>query len=139
MGKGKGLINRERIVMILYTDLSQSGKLWELGIDSDTSDMIWTTDMADCFFEYPTLDWRPEKKYIDGKTNLPCWSHGALVKLMPDRIKGVSGVDLDLMINNNCVCYFDQTGMAHGPCFYGPDMIENAVKMVEWLKENKKI
>ena len=71
-----------------YTTIEQSRKLFELGLDSDTADMIWTTDMADNFFDYPTLDWRPIKEYINGKDNLPCWSLGALLEVMPDRIWG---------------------------------------------------
>lgn len=125
--------------MILYTNLEQSRELFELGIDPDTADFIWTTDLADQFFKYPVLDWRPDKCFIDGKSNLPCWSFGALVKLMPDEIKGDGNTTQRLMVQNTCISYFDETGMAHGPCFYGEDMMRHAIKMIEWLVKNNKI
>ena len=67
--------------MQYYTSIEQSKKLLELGLNSETADMLWEQH----FFEIPYVTVKPYT--TKGRSIishiLPCWSLGALMELMP--------------------------------------------------------
>ena len=75
--------------------------LFELGLDPSTASMVWTTDMADDFFEYPVMDFR--LKTFDIKSNIPCWTLADLLDLLPEYIQTGEGLvnRYELLIRKN--------------------------------------
>lgn len=74
--------------MIGYTTIEQSKKLVELGIDVDSADMYWATDIE-------MVITTPYVSYLNGEKNIPaykdaipCWSTEALLKLLPIETNG---------------------------------------------------
>lgn len=74
--------------MVGYTSIEQAKKLVELGIDADTADMYWATDIE-------MVITTPYVSYLNGEKNIPaykdaipCWSTEALLKLLPIETNG---------------------------------------------------
>ena len=71
--------------MIHYTTVEQSKKLVELGLNPDTADMFYSrrpTGKSD-YSIFP--DFKSEGRLeVFTKVDLPCWSLGALLKLIPN-------------------------------------------------------
>ena len=79
-----------------YTDILQSRKLLELGLDSKTADMSWVNDLeGDHIIAKPYKELHDELEQL--RTNLgeleskesPCWSLAALLELMPFMISNL--------------------------------------------------
>ena len=122
-----------------YTTIEQSKKLVELGLNPDTADMFYSR-RPNGKSEYSVLpDFKPEGRLeVFTKVDLPCWSLGALLELMPKELED----DLDL-----CYGTFDGNGeyQALWTCScmnhvnFGETSIDAAFKVVCWLLENKKL
>lgn len=116
------------------TDIEQSQRLVELGLPRETADMGW----------YHTLDpyMADTHMYLHTQcsdTCLPAWSFKALWEVMPGVIYGPKPKDhpTELIHTKECICYFDNTGLQHGPSFSTKDGdITAAYNMVCWLLEN---
>ena len=116
------------------TNIEQSQRLVELGLPRETADMGW----------YNTLDpYMPNTHmYLYTQcsdTCLPAWSLKALWEVMPGIIYGPEPKDhpTELIHTKECICYFDKTGLQHGPSFSTKDGdITAAYNMVCWLLEN---
>ena len=130
--------------MKAYTDLEQSKKLIELGID------VKTADMRFCFSHtlggritghYPMIGREPSM----GTT--PCWSLAALLELIPPYLgEFKDGIDFGLsksmngkwysahyiQLNDDGISTFNKT-------VTGDTAIDAVFEMVVWLKENGKI
>ena len=131
----------------ICTDLSQSKKLIEFGVDVKTADMFWDTLLAK----------KPEAQVdnhyfideYDDEHRVPAWSLSALLDLMPPYLfEFERGIDLNIYPNLNGKGWH---------CSYMPNAVENmkndkfkqitngdnpidaAFEMVCWLLENKKI
>ena len=120
----------------ICTDIEQSKKLIELGIDVNTSDMFW--DTAEPLERIvPTVG--PISAYYDMEDwAIPAWSLSALIELMPERIK--IGEELSFCLASKK----SSTGFSfgynlNGSTFVKDNSLDAAFEMVCWLKENGKI
>lgn len=112
------------------TDIEQSKKLIELGIDVNTADIIYNIfDVS--YIRHDT----PIDKY-----HTPAWSLAALLELIPNKIS----------INNESyyLSFTKESVAFRGPItwdgqkaksFEMDDILDAVFEMVVWLKENKKI
>ena len=108
----------------ICTDVEQSNKLIELGIDVNTADMCYH------FIEInkTPICIRWEKVHDDEKDNsIPAWSLTALLKLMPKSTISTPNPFCDIYccrnIEFNMECYADNP-------------VDAAFEMLVWLKEN---
>lgn len=72
-----------------YTTIEQSKKLLALGLNPESADMTWILvpkidDMGYIYNSVPTAI--PYSQYTAKDNYLPCWSLGALLEVLPDRI-----------------------------------------------------
>ena len=75
-----------------YTSLEQSKRLIAAGLDPNTADMVWTyEDMIEDYFPYIGLVPIQEK-------DLPCWSVGALIDVLPSAVSNEFGDIFELVI-----------------------------------------
>lgn len=142
----------------ICTSLEQSKKLIELGIDENTSDMVYLKSYFEDDGEYNLLVGSYHEGYAerDGKTlvpvfdeHIPAWSLSALLELMPSYLfEFERGIDLNIYPNLSSKAWH---------CSYMPNAVENmkndkfkqitsgdnlvdaAFEMICWLKENKKL
>ena len=116
-----------------YTDLEQSKKLIELGIDVNTADMFYADIIVNNNHKYilHLLKSYGFKTFSETKTReskhlsfIPAWSLSALLELIP----------------NWTMDKTDKVKLTCNPYFHRDDNPVDAVfEMVCWLKENKKI
>lgn len=125
----------------ICTDIKQSKKLLELGIDPETSDMYWRELRYSEPVEY-SLNYRPKEMMLTSRTiAFPAWSLSALFELLPKELELLSDEDYFVPIlsrsyddTNKFICCYDNGGMEH---WYIEDNPLDAVfKMVCWLLEN---
>lgn len=131
-----------------YTSIEQSRKLLELGLDPKTSDCNWQHAPG---YENDegkiTGFWNdPEWGQSGDSKDLPCWSLGALLELMPPYLfEFERGIDLNIyrnlngkgwhvsyMPNNTESLLKDRFRQINN----GKTPIEAAYNMVVWLLEN---
>lgn len=128
-----------------YTDLEQSKRLIELGLDVETSDMHYIEDSSDnpyCELYASKLNEEARKRY--NTHYIPAWSLSALLELMPFHIiennvryefqivKGLNKEEGTYKIKyKSCTSLFETI-------MYN-NLIDAAFEMVVWLKENEKL
>ena len=130
-----------------YTDILQSRKLLELGLDSKTADMSWVNDLeGDHIIAKPYKELHDELEQL--RTNLgelesnesPAWSLAALLELMPFMISLIDNY-YSLWFGKNETEYFIGYGNVNNGnniCkFEGEDFVSVVVDAVCWLLENK--
>jgi len=131
--------------MTHYTSIEQSKKLVELGLNPDTADMYYFCDPTPAGnVMHPTLI--IVEKHLHSrlpeydKGDIPCWSLGALLELMPASIEEVKDHNVDLTLGHMkdmwYLAYFDWTGLQHGHNINSDTLIKTAFEMVCWLLEN---
>lgn len=110
----------------ICTDIPQSKKLIELGIDVKTADMCWQNN------EFPIG--------FNDEDAIPAWSLSALLELIPDIIEDyVLRID---KVYGEYYIWYDKIGegwsdnMAHSS---SENFIDVAFEAICWLKENNKI
>lgn len=113
----------------ICTDIPQSEKLIELGIDTNTADMYWATDTLPLMF-FPLGDIDADWDYAMKNGMFPAWSLSALLKLMPKSI-----ISTPNPFSDNYCCRNIEFDME----FYADNPVDAAVEMICWLKENEKI
>ncbi len=111
------------------TNIEQSKKLLELGLDESTADMWYHPD-----FNYMNL---PDFSRRCGVENIPAWSLGALMDLLPPVCKG-NLLQIKKTYTDGGRFYFAYANLA---CYLyqasGATAFEAAFNMVCWLlKEN---
>lgn len=130
----------------ICTDVEQSKKLLELGIDVKSADMFWLVT------DKPRLHVLTEdlSKYANWE-NYPAWSLSALLNLMPAEIQTKESIEpYTLMLfktqeTSYQVEYGYRAPMTVGwlNAWYevkcGTDLVDATFEMVCWLKENEKI
>lgn len=144
----------------ICTDVKQSKKLIELGIDVNTADMrygyIAPYDFSDRMYDggydevpYPKdfLKKNPNFSANEYEEELPAWSLTALLELIPPYLgEFKDGIDFGfskaingkwysayyIKLNDNGLASFNKT-------VTGDTAIDAAFEMVCWLKENNKI
>jgi len=108
----------------ICTDVEQSKKLVELGIDVNTADMVYCIELYKEGWKYSN------KAYpIDGTLggdDIPAWSLTALLKLIPDFDMHKRTIECRIETTNHFIVKV---------C----DLVDAAFEMVCWLLENKNI
>ena len=126
----------------ICTDIEQSKKLIELGIDVNTADMLWTYDFTVNDINGLNViskHLKPEKK------DVPAWSLSALSELMP--LINEYNVEYRPIIERYkddgwaCKYYNEETRSTDDVYIrrYGRTPLDAAFDMVVWLKENNKL
>lgn len=130
-----------------FTSIEQSKKLLELGIDKYTCDLIHRK--RDCGDSYIVIVPRTNDgllynlNYFDERSDdIPCWSTGALIDLLPKIIVNNNhNYYLDIDVNSAMPVYsysnFDHYLYGFPNDLLGGDLISNLIKCIEWLKEHK--
>ena len=123
----------------ICTSIEQSKKLIELGIDADTSDMVYLKSyfLDEEEGQYNLLVGSYHEGYAekdDGTLipifdeHIPAWSLSALLELIPERIPGTK-----------LVIKWDGSYYIEGRDCLFDNAVDAAFEMVVWLKENKKL
>lgn len=113
-----------------YTDLEQSKKLLELGIDANTADMEYMFHRNDGKIVAPSpfikdgFENTGEDRVFDFT---PCWSLEALISLLPKRYC------LETLDNGTYVCYNFLSQYEK----FGKTPIDAVYSMIVFLKEEK--
>ena len=140
----------------ICTDIKQSKKLIELGIDVDTANMFWAPDVNIIVVE-PYITKTEDETLIpayDGA--IPAWSLSALLKLLPSEFEetgsfGTSKYKIDIR-KYKFTDEMDVYQIAYGNYLMDnrgwkdmintgekEDLLDAVFQMVCWLLENKKI
>jgi len=122
------------------TTIEQSKALLDAGLDIESADMYYRYDYNEHTCENSVPKILEVSVWDDPNCkDIPAWSVGKLINLMPDTMYGPYPPDhsTDLMINNKVVNYFDWTGMQHGPDFTGGSLRDNCVETIKWLLKNE--
>lgn len=134
----------------ICTDVKQSKKLIQLGIDVNTADMHYSTwtILNGNFILSPNQGETIEKLQKDyGNQIIPAWSLSALLELIPPYLgEFKDGIDFGFSKAMNGKWYsahyiqLDNSGLAtFTKTVTGDTAIDAVFEMVCWLKENKKI
>ena len=110
------------------TDIKQSRKLIELGIDVNTADMYWSSTNQN----YPPVIGKCCAEYSG--MQLPAWSLTALLSI----IKPVNGNTYTLKgtLDGGAMISFEEVTNV---MFQEEEIIDAVFEMVVWLKENRKL
>lgn len=132
-----------------FTSIEQSKKLVELGIDKYTCDLIHRK--RDCGDGYIVIVPRTNDgllhnlNYFDERSDdIPCWSTGALIDLLPVEIEGFDFKKNGQYWSLSILEYFSYNDVyfkvKYGKgeiAFEEHKLIDALIDMIEWLKENK--
>lgn len=137
----------------IATDLEQSVKLVELGIDPSTADMHWESISDDdhrlgLFTAKETKESLERMQYTLKTTfNVklsPAWSLSALLEMLPLKINvgnDLCPLKIDKEYNNKNlkvgygVCYLDKN--SNGVGYFKENPLDAVFEMIVYLKENK--
>ena len=119
-----------------YTSIEQSKKLVELGLNEGTADMNYRYCVCKLIDGEPKEDWllgvgKPFDECPEEQ--IPCWSVGALIELMPEMTMLVR------VATAKHASYFVDFGPDRHFTQYYNTAIEAAYDMVCWLLENNYI
>jgi len=115
----------------MYTSVEQSKTLVKLGLDPQTADLWYATDLGGSY--YPTFEFRPKKWSLDDiEKSLPCWSCDMLMVMLPDKIE-CEDESHYLQLDRKAVCY----GSYHIEWSESGMMFDGVYKMLVWLLQNK--
>ncbi len=127
-----------------YTTIEQSKKLVELGLNPDTADMSYSYDFDDSRYIItmtPAKSWIVPKyaECIENPQVLPCWSLGALLKLLREYNDCNK---LDIFSNRSqkwqiTISYYDVVWKEHEEVSI--NLLEASYSMIVWLLENEYI
>ena len=114
--------------MKLCTDIKQSKKLIELGVDVNTADMGWNVFVDNTIRLLPIDDWDLVK---DGSGNVkfyPAWSLTTLLELIPPG---------NILLRDALSGKYKCINTVDSNLYDNP--VDAAFEMVCWLLENKKL
>jgi hypothetical protein len=128
----------------LYTDREQSDTLEKAGLKGETSDLVYPEKTDGGHYDIPSM-----REGMEGRNDIPCWSAGALLEIIPEKIKAVNvkhdyewEFSFDKLKDKYVVSYtnpvldfYEETPVYEA---YG-DLMEVLVKTVKYLLENKRI
>ncbi len=116
--------------MKICTDIEQSQKLIELGIDVDTADMFWWHNTEEKRYEASLIDYA-----FICDWDIPAWSLSALLELIQDDIKIEKTLfdQSDMFTHSIIGDAYQYRSHEH------ENLIDAAFEMVCWLLENNKI
>lgn len=119
----------------ICTDISQSEKLIELGLDINTSDMVCLLDVTMGNGKHRILP-KDDFAATDG-INMPSWSLTALLELMPEYYDGYS-LEMRKIDSRYCCVYSDFHGGDYH-WYYADSPLDAAFEMVSYLLKEKVI
>lgn len=125
--------------MVGYTSIEQAKKLVELGIDADTADMYWATDIEMVITTPYVSCLNGEKNIPAYKDAIPCWSTEALLKLLPREINDYSLKDINPTITGKYKISYSYRGMYDEFTITRDTLCECAYETIVKLKELKLI
>ena len=115
-----------------WTTLEQSKKLVEAGLDPNTADMFYTS------LNMHKTPWVWNSKPFLHPADVPCWSLGRLIELMPESVNWRK-----LVITKPYIAYVNLEEWVYSGHSYfeacDDTLIENAVATICWLLENNYI
>lgn len=124
-----------------YTSIEQSKKLLELGLNPESADMLYqeyeTVEGDDYVYKHRLQPWYSND--IDG---IPCWSVGALLEVIPKRIKVEGELTSTWQLKkeaNGYAIYYESISLDWYSNCIGETLIEAAYNMIVWLLENEYI
>lgn len=133
----------------LYTDIEQSQKLIELGLNPDSADMSYSPIMGidegrNCgYLDMPDLYPYAKINDVGSSLYLPCWSLSALLEIMPCHISGVpkrAAYHLALKkYKEHWECCYEHFSFGEIHTQKGNTQFEAAYNMMCWLLENNNI
>ena len=118
-----------------YTSIEQSKKLLELGLSPESADMRWTP----CQDEYKKWFVAENKRIVlnyDKKHCVPCWSIGALLKLIPKHPK--FNTALRIVDRETIIWAFECHAISEYE-FSGSSDLECLYNAIVWMLENNYI
>ena len=127
--------------MIYYTSIEQSKKLLELGLNSESADMWWLYVTAQgkhiaMMYEEPDPHYLARmESYGIQDAAIPCWSLGALLKVMPKSIVVGGRNYFSYIATLDTISYGDTEGYMTIKFSYD-SLFESCFQMVIWLLEN---
>ena len=130
----------------ICTDISQSQKLIELGIDANTADMCWANHLFNAFLSSWRIESTPPQEYknlldsfaVRGYLIEPAWSLSALLDILPTlERKGYQKAKPQLLYNVAINKWIVDSHVYTTNVYDNP--VDACYEMVCWLKENKKI
>ena len=111
------------------TDKVQSERLLALGLKKETADMRWER-ISEKYAYYPST----KTPYVS--SDIPAWSLGRLVEMMPNNIHKYNDI-ADLSVSNELVQYrFYDVDYNHDVClehFNDGTLYDNIIDCIEWL------
>lgn len=115
-----------------FTDIEQSKKLIELGINVNTADMYYPNRIGMDNYPLP-IEWKNGLPLLSQE--ILAWSLSALIELMPERIK--IGEELSFCLASKK----SSTGFSFGynlnaSTFVADNPLDAAFEMVVWLLKN---
>ena len=122
----------------ICTDLEQSKKLIELGIDVYTADMYWKNGVSDKYIQCFT-PFVSSSTDIDYNYDIPAWSLSVLLNIIPKHIKEYNTLRIDIGEKDFSIWYDD---IGHGVNTELPDItmenpVDACVEMIVKLNELK--
>lgn len=124
-----------------YTTIEQSKKLVKLGLNFNTADMCYIQHFDESYNEVTFIEENPILTHTIDAIDLPCWSLGALIDIMPSVIYKSAECAASLSIYKNSmyhVSYRTSSGIDE-TWFSKESLIDAAFEMVCWLIENNYI
>jgi len=120
-----------------YTSIEQSKKLLKLGLSAVSADLAWRNerlgDRIKCFtpsFDTTCANWDKD---------LPCWSLGALLEILPKNIRIVSTYyyyELYASTKGYAIDFIDTDKLRKLHTVEEESLIEAVYNMIVWLFEN---
>ena len=121
--------------MKIATNIQQSKKLAEI-LPLKSADMYYPYFGDGDYGSTPRVG---EGIEFSGGKDIPAWSLGALLNLLPEAINEYTKFFALLQISKNGICYHHPFGYLIKGFFEEETLIDAAFEMVCWLKENKHI
>ena len=133
-----------------WTTLEESKKLLEAGLSPDTADMWyaernpkkiegWNLIQNGDAYYYLSLEKPSENNWsIDTINDIPCWSLGDLISLLPEVIHIHNGGNYFLAMNNKSIQYYSKEDHKHEIYFESvitQVLIESVVNLVIYFLE----
>lgn len=109
----------------ICTTKEQSKRLLDIGIKAETADMFWPIESS-----FPEVCDQGDNL----QANYPSWSLGALIKLLPDKIKEDRfGFNYYLTIEKDGIKYSNRMEDEENEYEYYGELIDSCVDMIDTL------
>lgn len=120
-----------------YTTIEQSKKLVELGLNPNTADMCYIQHFDESYNEVTFIEEDPVLAYTIDTIDLPCWSLGALINLIPSIIyKGKDTFSLEMHKDALYLGCYENHRHLNEIWITKKNLIDAAFEMIVWLLEN---